>query len=76
MSAESILALPGWFVKERIGRGSVCVIIPYKPKMFFVHNRVVLGPAGAQQISHQLELLCRDVEPSFLEKQARWENQK
>lgn len=75
VNAESILALPGWFVKDRIGRGSVYVINPYKPKMFFIHARVVLEPALVQRISHQLEQLCRDVEPSFVEKRKRWEDQ-
>lgn len=73
---ESILALPGWFVKERIGRGSVFVINPCKPKKFFVHNRQAVSSSLLQQIAHQLEQLCRDVEPSFQEKRARWEDKK
>ena len=73
VSAESILALPGWFVKKRVGRGSVYVINPYKPKRFFVHNRQIHTPDQIQRIAHHLEQLCRDVKPSFREERERWE---
>jgi len=76
IEAESILALPGWFIKERIGRGSVYVINPLKPKKFFVQRRIVLTAELIQQVAHQLEQLCRDVEPSFQEKRKRWEDKK
>lgn len=72
---EPILALPGWFVKERIGRGLVYVINPHKPKKFFIRNRQVLQPDVVQQVAHQLEQLVRDVEPSFRVKRERWEQQ-
>ncbi len=74
IKVEPMLALPGWCVKERIGRGSVFVINPYKPKKFFVHNRQVLSPALVQQVAHQLEQLCRDLEPVHQEKRERWED--
>lgn len=75
ITVEPILALPGWYVKERIGRGSVFVINPYKPKRFFVHTRQVLSPAIVQQVAHQLEQICRDLEPVNREKQKRWEDE-
>lgn len=74
LTAESILAVPGWFVKERIGRGSVYVINPRNPQKFFVRDRQVLSPELIQQVAHQLERLCRDVEPSYGEKKERWED--
>lgn len=69
VEVEPMLALPGWFIKERKGRGSVYVFNPIKPKKFFVQKRQVLSPEMVQQIAHQLEQLCRTVEPSFREKQ-------
>lgn len=68
ISVEPMLALPGWYLKERIGHGSVYVFNPQSPKKFFVHNRTTLTPQLIQQAAHQLEQLCRDVEPSFREK--------
>ncbi len=68
IEVQSILALPGWYIKQRIGRGSVYVINPKNPKKFFVGNRVILDPTKIQQIAHQLEQLCRNVEPVFREK--------
>jgi hypothetical protein len=73
VNVEAILALPGWFVKERVGRGPVFVLNPHKPKKFFVHNRQIIGPEAFAQIAHQLEQLCRDVEPSYTRKQNRWD---
>ncbi|HWB12281.1 MAG TPA: nuclease-related domain-containing protein [Pirellulales bacterium] len=73
VAAEPILALPGWFVKERIGRGQVCVINPRSPKKFFVHNRVVFSPQQVQQLAHQLEQVCRDVDSPHRPKRKRWE---
>lgn len=68
IEVQPILALPGWYIKQRIGRGSVYVINPKNPKKFFVSNRVVFDPTKIQQISHQLEQLCRNIEPVFREK--------
>jgi hypothetical protein len=65
VGVESILALPGWFIKERVGRGRVYVINPLRPKKFFVHGRNVFSDVQVQRIAHQLEQLCRNVEPSF-----------
>ncbi len=70
---EGILALPGYFIKQRIGRGSVFVINPVKPKRFFVHSRKVLSDQMIRRIAHQLEQLCRDVQPSF-RGEASWQD--
>tara|TARA_R110002111_G_scaffold100976_6_gene156478 strand:+ start:38667 stop:39548 length:882 start_codon:yes stop_codon:yes gene_type:complete len=73
VKVQPILAFPGWYIKERIGRGSVYVINPKNPKSFFVNNQAILKPAEMQQIAHQLEQLCRNVEPSYREKKG-WGN--
>ena len=65
--AEGILALPGYFIAKRIGRGSVYVINPVKPTRFFVQSRQVLSEQMITRIAHQLDQLCRDVQPSFRE---------
>lgn len=62
---EPILAIPGWYIKDRIGRGSVFVINPQNPKKFFVQKRLLFDEDQVQRIAHQLEQMCRDVEPSF-----------
>lgn len=72
---EPILALPGWYIERRIGRGDVYVLNPVNAGKFFVQNRSVLSPAMIQRISHQLDRLCRDVEPSFREDKG-WEKAK
>jgi hypothetical protein len=68
VAAEPMLALPGWFIRERIGRGSVYIINPRNPKKFFVQDRQVLSAEMVQRVAHQLEQLCRNVEPVFQEK--------
>ncbi len=60
IEVESILALPGWFVRRK-GRPTYCVINPFNAARFFVHKRTVLSPQLVQQIAHQLDQLCRDV---------------
>ena len=62
VESEAMLALPGYFIEERIGKGGVFVFNPKQPKKFFLNSRSVFT---AQQIAHQLEQLCRDVKPSF-----------
>ena len=72
VAVEPMLALPGWFIKKRIGRGPVFVINPVKPQQFFMQpNRQCLSADRIQQIAHQLEQLCRNVEPVFKEKK-KW----
>ncbi len=65
VEVEPMVALPGWFIKERIGRGPVYVFNPFKPSKFFVQKRSVLSDEMVDRIAHQLEQLCRDVEPSY-----------
>ncbi|WP_417736986.1 nuclease-related domain-containing protein [Rosistilla oblonga] len=75
IDAEPILAIPGWFITERIGRSSVYVINPVKPKRFFVHSRSVFSDTRIGQIAHHLEQLCRDVQPGFQDN-TRWEDKR
>ena len=63
-----VLALPGWFVKQNNRRGSFSVINPKNPKWFFLNDQVELTSREIQQIAHQLEQLCRNVEPVFRDK--------
>lgn len=65
VDVEAMLALPGWFIKDRIGRGPVFVFNPLKPQRFFLQNRQRLSHEVIQRIAHQIEQLCRDVKPSF-----------
>lgn len=73
VEAEPILALPGWFVSNRIGRGKVFVINPVKPKRFFLQSRQLFSETRVSQLAHHLEQLCRDVQPSFRE-DLSWES--
>lgn len=68
IECERMLALPGYYIEQRIGKGSVFVFNPKQPKKFFLNSRNVLSPQQVQQIAHQIEQLCRDVEPSFRNK--------
>jgi Nuclease-related domain len=63
--AEGMLALPGYCIAKRIGKGSVYVFSPVRPLRFFANSRKVLSDQQIKRISHQLEQLCRDVQPSF-----------
>lgn len=64
VNVEPILALPGWHISKRIGKGTVFVINPVSPRKFFVHRRQVHSPEDIQRIAHQLEQLVRDIKPS------------
>lgn len=60
-----VIALPGWYIRERIGRWTVPVITPSKPELFFLKQKGdSLMPQRIQQIAHQLEQRCRDVKPA------------
>ena len=74
IEAELILALPGWFISNRIGRGKVFVINPVKPKRVFVHSRQVFSNTRVSQLAHHLEQLCSDVQPSLREDPS-WDKQ-
>jgi hypothetical protein len=57
------LALPGWYV-ERTNVGDVTVFNGKNPIFLSRTNgRFSLGKQQIQQISHQIEQRCRDVEP-------------
>ena len=74
VQAESMLAIPGWFVKDRIARKPTdpCILNPLNSKLFFVQARTVLSEQQIQQIAHQLDQLCRDIEVSFKNKPRPW----
>ena len=74
ITAEPMLALPGWFI-NRSGRGQPCVFSPRNSTKFFVHSRHVLTGEAVKQVVYQLEKLCRDVEPVFQEKKG-WDSGK
>ncbi len=63
VKVESILALPGWRIEQRIGRGPIFVINPKRPHAFFLRNFDALPPQRIHAIAHQLEQRCRTVEP-------------
>ena len=75
IKVEPMMALPGWFIEKRIGRGPVYVFNPVKPKRFFVQKRTQNTPKQVPQIAHQLEQLCRDVERSFFDN-PKWNSDK
>ena len=68
VTAEPILALPGWCIQERIGRREVFVFNPKSPRKFFVRNRNVLSPELIQLIAYQLEQKCRTVKRFYTQK--------
>ena len=65
IKVNSMLALPGYYIEDRIGCSKVYVFNPKAPKRFFLHKWTTYSPEQIQQIAHQVEQLCRDVEPSF-----------
>ena len=69
VNAEPMVALPGWFVKRK-ERGKVYVINPTNPHRFFIHDkRQRFSTSEMEQIAHQLDRLCRDVQPSFQDRE-------
>jgi len=64
VDVEPMLALPGWFIADRIGRGPAFVFNPTKPQKFFIQSRRVLSAELVQRIAHQIEQICRNVTPS------------
>lgn len=63
ITVHPVLALPGWFIERKL-RGDV-VLLNGKDYRFLVTQRTgtALSEGLVQRISHQLEHLCRDVEP-------------
>lgn len=49
---EPMLALPGWFIEEQIGKGSVFVFNPNKAHLFFIHTRTVMPEIQISQVAH------------------------
>ena len=72
INVESILALPGWFIDSRIGKGNITVINPINPGKWFVHKHHRYTPQQMEAIAYQLELLCRNVDRSF-NKRKEWQ---
>lgn len=60
---EGMLALPGWYI-DRQAKSGLFVFNPRNCQKFFVLKRQVLSPKLVQQVAHQLEQLCRDIEPT------------
>ena len=65
VTVEAMLAIPGWFIKERLGRGPICVFNPLNSRRFFVKGKRKLSEQQISRIAHQLDQLCRDVEPTL-----------
>lgn len=60
---RGLLVLPGWYVR-RSSRDGVTVINPQEAKYTIAkQNRPKLTEKLVQQIVHQLDQRCRDVEP-------------
>lgn len=63
VEVEAMLALPGWYIANRIGHGTVCVLNPENAPQFFIKSETKLNEQLQNQIAHQLDQLCRDIEP-------------
>jgi len=71
VSVAPALALPGWYV-ERTASGGVTVFNGKNPVFLARPNgRRNLGEQQIQQIAHQVEQCCRDIEPTAYRKEAR-----
>jgi hypothetical protein len=75
IEVKPILALPGWFIKQRIGEGPVTVISPRNSSQFFLKKPERLSGQQMKQIAYQLDHRCRDVEPQDSHYE-RWESRK
>lgn len=63
ITAIAVIALPGWFTTTT-KKTDVAVINGKNPEKFFNMSRdAVLSDKQIKQIAHQLESLCRNVEP-------------
>lgn len=72
IQVEPMLAFPGWYFKERIGRGSVFVFNPTRPQKFFLRDKVTISPQMIQRIAYQLERLVRHVPPMLKDESQKW----
>ena len=61
---QSVLALPGYFIEERIGSGRFKVINPVNCKSDFDDGLKRFSEEEVRRIAHQVDRLCRDIKPS------------
>ncbi|MEZ6127046.1 MAG: nuclease-related domain-containing protein [Planctomycetaceae bacterium] len=76
VAVEPMLAFPGWFFKDRIGRGRVFVFNPTRPHRFLIRSAVVNTPERITQIAYQLERMVRSLEPVLKDKSRKWSSSK
>jgi len=74
VSVEPMLAFPGWYFKQRIGKGSVFIFNPTRPQKFFLRSQTVNTPERIKQIAYQLERLVRNVEPRQKDQKSGWQS--
>lgn len=60
VEAESMLAIPGWYV-ERRGKPTFVAFNPKNPRPWFQRRPEKLSPTMIERIAYQLEQVCRDV---------------
>jgi hypothetical protein len=64
IGVKAVIALPGWFTNSTSKKTDVAVINGKNPDKFFnVIREVDLSDKQIKQIAHQLESLCRNIEP-------------
>jgi hypothetical protein len=72
INVKPVVALPGWFV-ERAGRGEVTIISGREaPSLLKGWQSNAFSDKQMQQIAHQLEQRCRDVEPTQYGRQRKF----
>jgi len=65
VSVRSVLALPGYYIENQIGSSEFLVINPVKCKRDFDDGLKQFTDDEVRRIAHQVEQLCRDIEPSY-----------
>ncbi|NLD37314.1 MAG: NERD domain-containing protein [Desulfatiglans sp.] len=64
VNVEAILTIPGWFVERKSAPRGVNVLSPKEIKTFLKNKKETpLSENMVQRIVHQLDRVCRDVEP-------------
>ncbi len=64
VNVEAILTIPGWFVERKSAPRGVNVLSPKEIKTFLKNKKETpLSERMVQRIIHQLDRVCRDVEP-------------
>lgn len=71
IGVQPMLALPGWYVTNATRPGPVIVFNPRNSKAVLQNRERKLTPEQIQQVAHQLEQRCRNIEPSFRGK-SKW----